>query len=214
MLALRDLDHALRDGVSPWQRAHGDTLAAQAQTDATHVEVLVEDAGRLAYLLDGFVADPMWDDVSGLLVVGPGAPAVVGAFEDGSRGGIDIALHEHGLVRDAIVEDAGDAATVWDGRPVEVAVLALALAHRTDAEAVTLLDELAPHASRVVLLESSRPDALSPDAEEHRIVGFAMTGAPFRSSERLGELAAAAGWTWERAEPLGWGIEATILVRS
>jgi NADPH-dependent ferric siderophore reductase len=214
VLALRDLDHALRDGVSPWQRARGETLAAQAQIEGLHVEELVEDASRLAYLLDGFVADPMWDDVSGVLVVGPGAPAVVGAFEDGGRDGIDVALHEHGLVRDAIVEDAGGAAIVWDGHPVEIAVLALALGHRTDAEAVGLLQELASCTSRLLLLESSRPDALSPDAEEHRIVGFAMTGAPFRSSERLGELAAAAGWTWERAEPLGWGIEATVLVRS
>ncbi|NJI61529.1 SIP domain-containing protein [Microbacterium oxydans] len=214
VLALRDLDHALREGVSPWQRAYGDSLAAQAQTDAAHVETLVEDAGRLAYLLDGFVANPMWDEVAHLLIVGPGAPAVLGAFEDGGRGGIDIALHESGLVRDAIVEDAGGSATVWDGRLVDVAVAALALAHRTDAEAVALLDELAPHTSRLILLESSRPDALSPDAEEHQVVGFAMTGAPFRSTERLGELAAAAGWTWERAEPLGWGIEATVLVRA
>jgi len=41
-----------------------------------------------------------------------------------------------------------------------------------------------------------------------------MTGAPFRSSEALGELAAAAGWTTEQVRPLGWGIEATFLVRA
>lgn len=215
VLALRDLDDALRDGVSPWERAHGATLAMQAQADAAHVEALMEDAGRLAYLLDGFVADPMWQAVSSLLVVGPGAPAVLGAFEDGGRGGIGVALHEHGRVRDAVVEAVGqDPSAGWTGRLVDVAVLALAFAHRTDAEAVALLDELAPHAARVILLESSRPDALSPGAEEQQIVGFAMTGAPFRSSEALGELAAAAGWTTEQVRPLGWGIEATFLVRA
>lgn len=215
VLALRDLDQALRDGVSPWERAHAATLATQAQDDAAHVEELMEDADRLAYLLDGFVANPMWDDVSSLLVVGPGAPAVLGAFDDGGRAGINIALHEHGRVRDAVVEAAGrDSAAAWKGRPVDVAVLALALAHRTDAEAVALLDQLGPHASRLILLESSRPDALSPGAEEHQIVGFAMTGAPFRSSEALGDLAAAAGWSREQVLPLGWGIEATFLVRA
>jgi len=215
VLALRELDHALRDGVSPWQRAHGETLAAQAQADAVHVEELVEDAGRLAYLLDGFVASRMWDDVASVLVVGPGAPAVVGAFEDGGREGIGIAVHEHGEVRDAVIEAVGrDVPLGWDGRLVDVAVLALALAHRTDVEAVALLDEIAPHTERLVLLESSRPDALSPGAEEHQIVGFAMTGAPFRSATALGELAAAAGWSTEQVLPLGWGVEATFLVRA
>jgi len=215
VLALRELDHALRDGVSPWQRAHGETLAAQAQADAVHVEELVEDAGRLAYLLDGFVASRMWDDVASVLVVGPGAPAVVGAFEDGGREGIGIAVHEHGEGRDAVVEAVGrDVPLGWDGRLVDVAVLALALAHRTDVEAVALLDEIAPHTERLILLESSRPDALSPGAEEHQIVGFAMTGAPFRSATALGELAAAAGWSTEQVLPLGWGVEATFLVRA
>lgn len=214
VLALRELDQALRDGVSPWQAAHGETLAMQAQADAVHVEELVEGAGRLAYLLDGFVAHPMWDEVSDLLVVGPGAPAVIGAFEDGGRDAILIALHEHGHVREAIIEDGGRSPAAWDGRLVDAAILALALAHRTDPEVVALLDELAPHTSRVVLLESGRPDALSPDAEAQQILGFAMNGAPFRSSQALGELAAAAGWTKEQAQPLGWGIEATFLVRT
>lgn len=215
ILALRDLDRAVRDGVSPWQRAHGETLAAQAGAEAVHVDELVEDAGRLAYLLDGFVANPMWDDVSSLLIVGPGAPAVLGAFEDADRRDLGIAVHEHGRVRDAVIEASSQGSSLgWDGRLVDVAVVALALAHRTDAEAVALLDELVPHTARVILLESSRPDALSPGAEEQQIVGFAMTGAPFRSSEALGELAAAAGWTREQALPLGWGIEATVLVRA
>ena len=214
VLALGGLAAAMRDGVSPWSRAHGGTLAEQVRGGAAHIEEIIENAGRLAYLLDGFVADPLWDEGSTALIVGPGAPAVVGAFDDAGRHGIALSVHEHGRVLEALREGVERPERIeWRPRPSEAAVLALALAHRTDGEAIELLAEIGEHAGRAFVIESSKPDALSRDAEEHQVVGFAMTGAPFRTSEAIGLLAEAAGWRAESVQPLGWGVEATVLVR-
>ncbi|ALJ19779.1 siderophore-interacting protein [Microbacterium sp. No. 7] len=214
VLALAELAPAARAGVSPWRSAHGETLAEQARARGAHVDELVENAGRLAYLLDGLAAHEMWERVSSVLVAGPGAPAVVGALEDAGRSGIAIAVHEHGRVREALrdeVERPGGLS--WGAAPADVAVLALALAHRTDAEAVALLGEVAACTRRALVIESSRPDALSADADAHGAVVYAMTGAPFRTSDALAALAADAGWRREQSIPLGWGVEVTVLVR-
>lgn len=214
VVALSGLADATRGGHSAWQRTHGATLAEQARLDGAHVEELIENAGRLAYLLDGLIGNEMWNSIASLLVVGPGAAAVVGALEDGGRSRIDIQAHEHGRLRDGILADLEhDGVVVWDGGPVDIAVLGLALAHRTDSEATKLLEELRPHVARAVVLEASHPDELSVDVEERQIIGDAMTGAAFRDGRALRELAAGAGWSLESVIPLGWGMAATVLVR-
>ena len=216
ILSLAHLAEAVREGSSPWRRARASTLAAQARDDAAHVDELIENAGRLAYLLDGLMTtSALWNGVTSALIVGPGAPAVIGALDDARLTGIDVAVYEHGRVLDALQASVERPERLHRGlRPSDVAVLALALAHRTDEEASALLAEIAGSTRRALVIESSTPDALSPDADEHQVVGYAMTGAPFRTSDSLVALAATAGWAREQVVRLGWGVEVTVLVRS
>lgn len=133
---------------------------------------------------------------------------------DAGRTGIGIAIHEHGRVREELRQEVEHPEVLqWGAEPADVAVLALALAHRTDAEASELLAEIATCTRRALVIESSKPDALGRDAEEREVVAYSMTGAPFRTSDALTALAADAGWVRDEVIPLGWGVEVTVLVR-
>ncbi|WP_200847112.1 SIP domain-containing protein, partial [Microbacterium sp. 18062] len=214
LLALEALAPALRgEGASAWELRHGATLAEHA-ADADVAAELVEHAEVLSYLLSGLVTDPGWERVARCALTGPGAAAVLDA------------LVEHGLtaafevVADTVLLEAlrestlHPGATSWateaSGR-ADLAVAAMALDHRTDAEAMALLTRLRRDARRLVVIESSRPDTLSPDAAEHALHAFATTGAPMRDADELGRLAASAGWAVDRVVPLGWGVEAVWL---
>ncbi|WP_217254388.1 siderophore-interacting protein [Streptomyces sp. AC602_WCS936] len=213
LLALAELAPALRDGTSPWQRASGRTLHATVTRDAERYGELVEGCEQLVFLLNGLTADPLWEGVGTCLLTGPGSASVAAALDD--------AGHRPRL---RVAEDDVPAAVLrasvpsperidWTAGPADVAVAAKALAHRTDDEAAELLARLAGWAPRVVLVESSRPDNLSPHAAEAALHAYAATGSPLRDSAALAALAARAGWHVERVVALGWGAEATVLRR-
>ncbi|MFI1226560.1 MULTISPECIES: siderophore-interacting protein [unclassified Streptomyces] len=215
LLALTHLAPALRDGISsPWQLAAGATLHETVTHDADRYGELVQECEQLVFLLTGLTADPLWADVGSCLLTGPGSASVVAALDDAGR-----------RPRLRIVEDATPAAVLrghvpapervdWTAGPVDVAVAAKALAHRTDQEAVLLLTRLAGWTRTAVLVEASRPDGLSPHAAEAALHAYAATGSPLRDSAAVAALAQRAGWDVERTIALGWGAEATVLRRA
>ncbi|UJP09299.1 hypothetical protein L2X99_12755 [Microbacterium sp. KUDC0406] len=181
--------------------------------DETAAE-LVEEAGRLSYLLDGLLADPLWADAASCLVAGPGTPAVVGALDDAGRDGLVLSGLDGGAVRRAVEDALEDPARapVTTG-PADVAVLALALEHRTDAECTRLLEEIAGRTTRAVVIEQARPDDLGGGADELRVLAQARSGAALRDGQAIAALGAASGWSSEREIELGWGMVATVLSR-
>jgi len=206
--------------VPPWAQRRGVTVEASSSADAAGYEELLEGAESLAYLLDGLVADPLWSDAARVLLTGPGSALLTGALADtGRMPEIEICESAAGLaVLRAQVEDQD--AVSWSQLAdrgqrgeVDLAVASLALTHRTDDEAAALLGQLAQAASTVVVVESSRPDGLSPRAAEAALHSFAVTGAPLRDSEAIAALGARAGWRISRVVSLGWGVEATVLER-
>ncbi len=198
LLSLTSLAPAIRSRRSAWEEHRGRTLAETARTDADAAEELAEHAGRLAYLLDGLLADPLWTQATDCLLIGPGASAVAGALEDAGHAHLEIV---HG----------GDALPTAGGM-AGLAVLALALAHRTDAEAGAMLAGLADAARRAVIIEEARPDVLGASVGDE-LIAYARTGAALRDPASIVRLAAPAGWRLERHIELGWGTVATILVR-
>lgn len=224
MLALDVLGPAMRAGRSPWAQRHGETLDAWSAGDPERYAELIEGAESLTYLLDGLVADPVWQDVRRVALTGPGAALLVGALTDHARTP-DLEVWESpagiAALRDEVERPASVTWSVLEapsddrsGHPdIDLAVVAMGLAHRTDPEASLLLRTLGERAGRAVVIESSRPDGLSPRAAEAALLGYAVAGTPLRSSGAIAALAAVAGWRVTRVAALGWGVEATFLDR-
>ncbi|MGW8482360.1 SIP domain-containing protein [Microbacterium sp. NPDC055903] len=199
LLTLASLAPAIRAGDSSWAAHHGRTLATAADEEGTLGDELTEHAGRLAFLLDGLLADPLWAEAHTCVLVGPGSAAVAGAIEDAGLDGLHV-LH------------AGDEPPERQERLADLAVLALALGHRTDEESRVLLAGLAGSARMLVVIEEARPDALGGSAGDE-LLFYAATGSGLRDSAAIAALGAPAGWLLEREVELGWGTIAAVLRR-
>ncbi|MFB8386830.1 siderophore-interacting protein [Microbacterium sp. NPDC055910] len=219
LLALASFAPAVRTGTSPWAEYHGTTLDDWARSDPARYDELVHEAGALAYLLDGLMADPVWDAARSVRLTGPGAVLVADALTASERNP-RVDIWESATALAALRSEADDLTEIsWierdsgAGASVDLAVAARALAHRTDTEASVLLAELAGVTRVAVVIEDSRPDGLNPHADEEALHVFAATGSPPRDADAIGALAGAAGWRVSRVVPLGWGVEATVLER-
>ncbi|MDQ0643886.1 siderophore-interacting protein [Microbacterium murale] len=209
LLALSELGPALRDGGSPWERAQGATLAADATADAERFEELRHSTEVLRFVGGALIRDSLWADASRVLLTGPGSAEVA-----------DLAT-EAGIA--AVFTVTGDAASElanrseWlredDGAAADVAIAAFALGHRTDDEALQLLVQLRERTGTLVVIDAARADSLSPTAHEASVLAFAGNGAGLRDEVAADALAGDAGWRRERTVALGWGIEAAVLCR-
>jgi NADPH-dependent ferric siderophore reductase len=214
VLALTELAPAIRSGRSAWQAAHDETLAASAAREAEVYDGLAEESEGLAYLLDGLLADPVWEGIGSCVVAGPGVPAVIGALEDAGRGELRVSVRAGGAATEVLRGAVEDPSRVdWDGAASDLAVLAQAIGHLTDEEASALLAETAALAPVVVVVERARPDALGPAAATGDVTAYAKTGSALRSPDDVTRLAEPAGWHRERDLELGWGVMATVLRR-
>ncbi|MFF3028995.1 SIP domain-containing protein [Microbacterium sp. NPDC057944] len=191
VLALADLAPALRTGSTAWEHRNGRTFATDAESDGEVGAELAEHAEGLAYLMPALLAVQPWDEGALLSPQGPGADVVRDALVPGSVAG-----------RWTITDVAG---------PSVVAIHAHALAHRTDAEAHRYLAALAETAEAVLLLEATNVDALNPSVSEDELVRVGVTGTGLRSADRLGEIAASAGWERTDVQELGWGVSCLTL---
>ncbi|GAB3598093.1 SIP domain-containing protein [Microbacterium tumbae] len=198
LLSLASLAPAILAGRSSWAEHHGRTLAEASQSDPEIAEELAEHADRLAYLLEGLLADPLWREAGSCVLIGPGSRTVAAGLEDAGLAHLDI-------------RGAGDGLPARHDQAVDLAVLALALAPRTDAEAGDLLTGLARTARKAVVIEEARPDALG-EAAGDELIAYATRGTGMRDSASIAALGAPAGWRLDRRIELGWGTVATVLV--
>ncbi|MFC7619823.1 siderophore-interacting protein [Microlunatus sp. GCM10028923] len=214
ILALTELTPSLRRGTSPWSRQHGQTLQATLDHDQDRYAELVEQASRLQYVVTGLARLDCWRGVSEVALTGPGAVLIADRLRtDGAVRATTVVERPGPLA--VLTEEPADHKHTFtaDWPATEVAVSVLALGQRTDDETIDLLGELAKAADRAVIIDALRPDALSPAAAQQGLLGYAGTGLPPRSAERLRELAAATGWTATAGQALGWGIELFVLER-
>lgn len=208
IVALTDLAPSLRSGASPWSRRHGQTLQASLDEDQERYAELVEQAGRLQYVITGLARLDCWRDAGHVALTGPGAVLIADRLR-ADLAGVTTAVVEHPAALAVLAQEPADHDHGFtdDWPATEVAVSVLALGQRTDDEAIELLRELAGAAPRAVIIDALRPDALSPAAAQQSLLGYAGTGLPPRSPERLRSLAAEAGWAPVSDRSLGWGVD-------
>ena len=223
-LLLGDLAAALRANRSVPSLRSGRTFADDAHADPEIYGELMEQAGRLAYLVPSIARIP--DLATGRQAfAGPGA-VVVAAGLDGSSdtgsaaAGDAVARAERTVVVDgepALLGEAATAAGLADREgwsTCDTAVLVHALEYRDDAEALAVLRDVGAHARRLVIVESVAADALNPHYLEESVVSSALIGRGLRDTDGLATLAATAGWAAAPPMALGWGVIALSCERS
>ncbi|MEU3271060.1 siderophore-interacting protein [Saccharomonospora sp. NPDC006951] len=207
-LALADLAPALRKGGAAWSHGTGTSLRQSIEDVPERYAELAEDAEGLVHLVTRVPSFAVWERGSRVAITGPGALVVAGVLAEGT-GSSPAVVEEPGPLR-VLRDEAGAASPfefteTWGER--DIAVTALALGHRTDAEAETLLRALRAAAPVAVLIEKLRPDGLSPAAAEEALLHVATLGTPPRGAADLDRIAARAGWMISARRPLGWGVE-------
>lgn len=214
LLSLLSLDEALTADVPSWQAHYGRTLHETALESPAHYEELVDGAGSLAFVLDALAADPSWNEIDRAGLTGPGAGAVATALAAREVAAELVVMEDRGPLA-AVRDEAGDLPVLWHEGfvPCDTAVAALALEHRTDAEAVRLLRDLGEVTSSVVLVESLRADALGPREADRALLRLAASGAAPRDGDAVARLAEEAGWSVDGGTVLGWGYETITLRR-
>lgn len=211
---------------SAWHLGRGSTFRASVEAEPEYFVELMEQASGLPHVLAGLARQPVWEQRERILVTGPGALEIADALHAGlpqERARPSLIIHE--TAGPLAVLRAGAGSRPGPGSAAEVlsyttelpedldlVVTALALGHRTDAEAIELLRTLASGATHAVLIERLTPDGLSPAASATQaLVDFATLGTPTRTPEATLRLVESAGWTVRGREKLGWGIESVEL---
>lgn len=211
--ALAALEPALRGGDTPYARVHGHSLREELDTAPAAAGERVESV--LAFSFVGRALPAIVDTVDPrrLAVTGPAAAICVDALASAER---TLTAVDSPVALAALLDDRPTpllTATSWP--EADLALSALALADRTDAEACALLGTIGAHAPRLLIIESY-PDPIVPSAHdaEHALLELAATGRAPRDTDAVTALAAAAGWVLETRTPLGWGYEALLCRRT
>jgi NADPH-dependent ferric siderophore reductase len=178
---------------SAWTLHHGRTFARSAEEDPELLEEVAEHAEALDYLQHAVFGSLDALGAERLAATGPGAPALHRLLEE--REGAPAACRLAESPYDRPLEAGG-------GVPVSVMWLHLL----DDDAALAHLRALGASGDRAVVIDSPRPDELSPSAAEKALVSLAVTGRAHRTDEQLAELARAAGWDDVEIDPLGWGF--------
>ncbi|WP_263120826.1 siderophore-interacting protein [Cellulomonas sp. RIT-PI-Y] len=210
VIALADLAGALHGGPSAWERRHGRSLRAAAEESPERYADLAEQADVLPFLITALPRLGLWRRGQKVACGGPGA-LVIADLVHQTTGAWTTVVEAPFPLRALLApgETPHRVAQSWDGH--DLAITALALGHRTDDEAVAHLRELRLATDSAVLIEVTRPDALSPAAHEDALLHLATVGAPPRSAGTIAGLAARAGWTLDARHELGWGVECLVL---
>lgn len=215
LLSLSALDTALRTDVSPYAAANGSTLRERCVDRSARLQEQVEAAIGFDFVARGIKDLKTLNSAHRVAVTGPGSVA----FSTALAGTADVTVVGTLLELDAArrAQPGSDfvAAESFGAADAEVASAALALAQRTDEEAVALLAELAECTASAVVVELVPPEGPAPSAHaaEHALLTYAATGASPRSLRDLEALAQRAGWDLVRSTPLGWDHEALELRR-
>lgn len=216
VLALEALPAALTGDVSAWELAQQRSLRAAVADDAELYEELIEEGESLTMLITSLNRREVWGRGRRIAVTGPGAIPVADCLRAGADARVTV-LEDPAPLAVLREEATPGSAHVFSARPEpqDVVATALALGHRTEAEAVVLLRELHEVAPVAVLIERLSPDALDRDAAaQQSLLQVAATGTAFPDPGRLSALAAEAGWRVAAHEGLGWGVECVELIAS
>jgi hypothetical protein len=172
----------------------------------------MSDAVGFDFVVRGLLDLSLVQRSRSVAVGGVGSVAVAEALHDGRHVTIVDSAGPLSVLRTAAGPIPAAFAGAWP--ECDLVVSALALAHRSDEEAVAQLTALAAGSGRAIVIEQLDGDGLGPpDIAEHRLVEMAASGAAIRSASDIAGLAAAAGWALDGRSTLGWNYEAFELRR-
>jgi NADPH-dependent ferric siderophore reductase len=210
--ALAELAPALRSGEAAYLRQHGRSLLQEVESDPAAFGARLEEVTSFAFVARGLLDLPAVRAAEKIAVTGAGSVVLAETLAGRSA----VTVVEAPVPLAALRAAAEDLPVAFaDELPAaDLAVCGLALAYRSDAEAVALLQRLAVATDRAVVIEAlDGPGLRSPHAAEHRLVDLAATGLAVRSADDVARLASAAGWAVTGSTTLGWNHEAFELSR-
>ena len=212
VLLLADLAESLGEPEPLWRRRNGRSVNETAAVDPEVYAELVERTERLTFLLPALQAVPELTGDGPITLVGPGAAALAGAYAESGRPTRVVEPSQAGA--EVLRSEIDDARVEFSSTfPAPGLVLgALALDALEDDEAAACLRGLDGSAEPLILVEQTGTDALGPMAAQAALVRVAVAGGRPRTSDDLSAVATAAGWRIAEARPLGWGVEALVLV--
>lgn len=186
ILSLAGLDTALRGDANTWQQTHDRTLWSEATRDAAVYDELIESAATLAYLTEALRGLRAWDGAARVGLTGPGAGAIGRVLPPIAGASVTVIEHGEGLAAlratlgNAPRLEYADAGMDAAWAPIDVAVLAGALARRTDSEADTLFAEVASGCPVAVVIEQTSADELDEHAADENLLLAASVGSARR----------------------------------
>lgn len=215
LLSLAHLADSLRTGRPPYVTANGATLRRRSADSFARLQEQVEAAIGFDFVARGVTGLQTLREAHAVAVTGPGSVAFSNALAGATRVTVVGSLLELDAARKSQPGSEFEAAESFGATDADVVASALALAQRTDEEAVAFLTRLAERAGAAVIIELFQPESSAPSAHaaEHALLAYAATGTPPRSLQDLESLATRAGWRLVRATPLGWDHEALELQR-
>lgn len=215
LLSLAHLADSLRTGRPPYVTANGATLRRRSADSFARLQEQVEAAIGFDFVARGVTGLQTLREAHAVAVTGPGSVAFSNALAGATRVTVVGSLLELDAARKSQPSSEFEAAESFGATDADVVASALALAQRTDEEAVAFLTRLAERAGAAVIIELFQPESSAPSAHaaEHALLAYAATGTPPRSLQDLESLATRAGWRLVRATPLGWDHEALELQR-
>lgn len=215
LLSLAHLADSLRTGRPPYVTANGATLRRRSADSFARLQEQVEAAIGFDFVARGVTGLQTLREAHAVAVTGPGSVAFSNALAGATRVTVVGSLLELDAARKSQPGSEFEAAESFGAPDADVVASALALAQRTDEEAVAFLTRLAERAGAAVIIELFQPESSAPSAHatEHALLAYAATGTPPRSLQDLESLATRAGWRLVRATPLGWDREALELQR-
>lgn len=212
LLALADLAPALGGGASAFERRHGRTLLAELHAEPVRFEERLNEAIGFDFVVRGMVDLESVRSARVVAVSGVGSVAVADALHVGRA----VTVVEAPAALEALRTAMGSIPVAFgeEWPESDLAVSALALAYRSNGEAIDLLSALSTGARKAVVIEQLDGEGLGPpDIAEHRLVDLAASGSAIRSAAEIERLAASAGWTLTRRASLGWNYELFELSR-
>lgn len=215
LLSLAHLADSLRTGRPPYVTANGATLRRRSADSFARLQEQVEAAIGFDFVARGVTGLQTLREAHAVAVTGPGSVAFSNALAGATRVTVVGSLLELDAARKSQPGSEFEASESFGATDADVVASALALAQRTDEEAVAFLTRLAERAGAAVIIELVQPESSAPSAHaaEHALLAYAATGTPPRSLQDLESLATRAGWRLVRATPLGWDHEALELQR-
>lgn len=212
LLAMADLAPALSGGASAFERRHGHTLLAALNADPELFEEYRAEAGGFEFVVRGMRDLEAVRSARHVAVSGVGSVAIADALRGASAVTVVEAPSVLNGLRTVMGEDPATLCAEWP--ETDLAVSALALAYRSESEAIEHLTALASGARSALIVEELDGEGLGPpDIAAHRLVDLAASGTAIRSAADIERLAIAAGWKLTRRSSLGWNYEVFELRR-